>query len=589
MLPATESSTDLYEHILCLNVQSLAPSALTLTLHGMGYACCLCSIVLLAVLLIRHWRAYSALSSFPGPTPSPLLGNLAMLVADGGALMPLFDLHHILRRQYGSICRFSMGSTPVLVLSDAAAIKEVLVRKTSEFRGRPEFIMPVRGRRLTAMGQAFIFNSTLSAPSMRSAMLPVFHSNSLEKSASAIEGAMHGLCRDVSKHCASSAAGTAHSSTPAAGQPFDMNHLAQRATMAVAFDRAFGLPFPDSAEVLVEAANAFFYMVNMTDWFALAYLNLPDWTRPALCWLSSFLNTEAARFNAGLDINFAIVQQLTDAYAAAHPELCIDATPDKAVLGNAFGKKLLETDLVPTEDSMLAAFLRTKNKATGQLFRAADAPPFLWSFLNAAYDSTSSTIAFTVFHLSQNPEALRGLREEIVRHGPGAVPAVGALDDWPFAEACVKETLRLHPFVLPFRYANADTCVAGRRVPHGTMVQVAIGAMQRDPTHFPAPDAFRPQRFVDGLSAEAALRYQPFGMGPRSCLGYRMATYEAVVAVVTLHRRFNFHLSAAQHPNGVDINMPGIMRASSGIWLTAEPYTPQPQPAQASAPPSAFA
>ena len=83
----------------------------------------------------------------------------------------------------------------------------------------------------------------------------------------------------------------------------------------------------------------------------------------------------------------------------------------------------------------------------------------------------------------------------------------------------MKETLRLHPFVLPFRTCNADTTVQGRPVPAGTMVQAAIGVMQRDPVHFPSPDSFRPHRFIDGLSPEAALRYQPFGMGPRGCLG----------------------------------------------------------------------
>ena len=189
----------------------------------------------------------------------------------------------------------------------------------------------------------------------------------------------------------------------------------------------------------------------------------------------------------------------------------------------------------------------------------------------------------------------------------------------------MKETLRLHPFVLPFRTCNADTTVQGRPVPAGTMVQAAIGVMHRDPVHFPSPDSFRPHRFIDGLSPEAALRYQPFGMGPRGCLGcapsrhdptcmrhmhvqpsfqsrmgliyvarsfrcfrclysytcpscrYRLAVFEAVVAVVTLHQRFAFHLSAENHPDGtIAVDMPGLTRPTHGIWMSAVPYTPQP-------------
>lgn len=116
------------------------------------------------------------------------------------------------------------------------------------------------------------------------------------------------------------------------------------------------------AEPLIEAAEAFFHMIKMTDLYALAYLNLPDWTRPMLCWLSSFFSNEAARFNASLDTTFSIVQQLAEQYAAAHPDLGIDATPDEALLGDGLSKKVLEDDLVPSEDSMLANFLRTKNK-----------------------------------------------------------------------------------------------------------------------------------------------------------------------------------------------------------------------------------
>lgn len=116
------------------------------------------------------------------------------------------------------------------------------------------------------------------------------------------------------------------------------------------------------ATPLIEAAEAFFHMIKMTDVYALAYLNLPSWTRPALCWLSSHLNCEAPRFSASLDTTFAVVQQLAEAYAAAHPELGIDATPDKELLGAGLGLRLLEDGLTPSDGCMLANFLRTKDK-----------------------------------------------------------------------------------------------------------------------------------------------------------------------------------------------------------------------------------
>lgn len=53
---------------------------------------------------------------------------------------------------------------------------------------------------------------------------------------------------------------------------------------------------------------------------------------------------------------------------------------------------------------------------------------------------------------------------------------------------------------------------------------------------------------------------------------------EAVVAVVTLHQRFDFHLSAEHHPDGtIAVNMPGLTRPAHGIWMSAVPRIPQPQ------------
>lgn len=56
--------------------------------------------------------------------------------------------------------------------------------------------------------------------------------------------------------------------------------------------------------------------------------------------------------------------------------------------------------------------------------------------------------------------------------------------------------------------------------------------------------------------------------------------FEAVVAIVTLHQRFDFQLSTQHHPDGViDVEMPGLMRPTAGIWVTATPYSPPRQPA----------
>jgi len=54
----------------------------------------------------------------------------------------------------------------------------------------------------------------------------------------------------------------------------------------------------------------------------------------------------------------------------------------------------------------------------------------------------------------------------------------------------------------------------GWTLPKDTIVHVQLGAVHMDPEHFPEPDQFRPERFldVDGKYKPSEL-LKPFGMG----------------------------------------------------------------------------
>lgn len=93
---------------------SCLPSAMVSCVVALGAAL---GIAITGVLLFRFLLARHHLAAFPGPAPRFLLGNLAMLVDEGGKVMPLFRLHHVLAQRYGAIARFTMGSTPVLIVS----------------------------------------------------------------------------------------------------------------------------------------------------------------------------------------------------------------------------------------------------------------------------------------------------------------------------------------------------------------------------------------------------------------------------------------------------------------------------------------
>jgi cytochrome P450 len=95
------------------------------------------------------------------------------------------------------------------------------------------------------------------------------------------------------------------------------------------------------------------------------------------------------------------------------------------------------------------------------------------------------------------------------------------------ARRAIMETLRLEsPVQLVRRYAVEDLRIRGTTIPKGHMVWLALGAANRDPEVFPDPASFDIRREPEGHVA--------FGGGPHYCLGARLSTMEAEVALLTL-------------------------------------------------------
>ena len=89
------------------------------------------------------------------------------------------------------------------------------------------------------------------------------------------------------------------------------------------------------------------------------------------------------------------------------------------------------------------------------------------------------------------------------------------------------ETLRKYP-ILPFldRKCSKDyelPAVTGNgtvTLPAGTGVYIPVLGLHYDPTYFPEPEKFDPDRFTeDNKHSRPNYTYIPFGEGPRMCIG----------------------------------------------------------------------
>jgi cytochrome P450 len=163
----------------------------------------------------------------------------------------------------------------------------------------------------------------------------------------------------------------------------------------------------------------------------------------------------------------------------------------------------------------------------------------------AGHETTALTLAWTWYLLSQNPAAETRLHEELRDVLGGRPPEVADLARLPYLHAVVSEVLRLYPpAYLLARTAIAPFTIGGYDFGPGETVLMSQWVMHRDARYYDEPDAFRPERWLDGLADRLPPgAYFPFGDGPRRCIGQGFAMLESALVIATLAQQFQFRLA----------------------------------------------
>ncbi|KAM7208568.1 Cytochrome P450 [Naviculisporaceae sp. PSN 640] len=178
--------------------------------------------------------------------------------------------------------------------------------------------------------------------------------------------------------------------------------------------------------------------------------------------------------------------------------------------------------------------------------------------LAAGFGTTTDTSSYVIMLLSVFPEALKKLREEHNRVFPPDFASTLALlrsdpsiiKTLPYTTAVIQETLRLFPIGMVVRSPPEDMTsftLNGKTYPvkpKQNYFCILSYAAHYDPSIFPDPSSFQPERFLKGLDDPSFPRnaYRPFERGLRSCLGQNLAMDEMRIALVSLARWFDFEL-----------------------------------------------
>jgi cytochrome P450 len=203
----------------------------------------------------------------------------------------------------------------------------------------------------------------------------------------------------------------------------------------------------------------------------------------------------------------------------------------------------------------------------------------LVTFLFAGHETSATALTYACWLVAGHPEVRERLDRELASTLGERDPTFADLPDLSYAEAVVREAMRLYPPVYSvFRQPVADTTLGGYAVPESATVQLGTYHVHRDSQWWDAPEEFRPARFVEGggdgnaaagggdgggdededaTADRPEYAYFPFGGGPRHCIGMRFATMELKLALATLARRVRFERAGRLDPTPRVVLDPG--------------------------------
>ena len=165
--------------------------------------------------------------------------------------------------------------------------------------------------------------------------------------------------------------------------------------------------------------------------------------------------------------------------------------------------------------------------------------------LLAGTDTLSITLVNILYHLSKYPAIVHRLQEEIDSLDK---TSLSSLEKLPLLTATIKEGLRLSHGVLgrlPRIAPSGGWTFEGTHVPAGTIISSSAPVVHTDPTIFPNPHIFVPDRWLreDGTYNVAMEQHLvAFSKGQRSCIGIKYPLFCITLILQSGVRRIVFRI-----------------------------------------------
>ncbi|GEM32232.1 cytochrome P450 [Nocardia neocaledoniensis NBRC 108232] len=205
-------------------------------------------------------------------------------------------------------------------------------------------------------------------------------------------------------------------------------------------------------------------------------------------------------------------------------------------------------------DGGLLDLLLTTRYDDGSTLTDTELREQLRTLLVAGHETTATTLTWALYHLHREP----GLRSRLTAELADAPTDPEEQAASPLLGALCQETLRLHPPVpMVLRTLTEPRRWRGVDLAAGQTIGLAVGVLHSQPSTWPAPRLFHPDRFLDRKIAPSD--YAPFGGGHRRCIGATLAEHElrSVLAMLVTETELRLEpaLALGRRPRAVPRNL----------------------------------
>jgi cytochrome P450 len=220
-----------------------------------------------------------------------------------------------------------------------------------------------------------------------------------------------------------------------------------------------------------------------------------------------------------------------------------------------------------SKDDLLSMLIDARDEDTGETMSDQQLRDELMTIFVAGNETSSMALSWTLYLLSQNPDAEAKILAEIDSRREHDVN-YNTINEYVYVKQVIEESMRMYPPVWSVGRRTIDEDeIGGYRILKHTNILIPIIWFHHSPKYWQEPHLFRPERFEpEKRNNINRYVYFPFGGGPRLCIGNNFAMLEMQIILVALYRRFRFRLQE----NFKVVAEPLVtLRAKNGIVMKA--------------------